>query len=433
MEQQPSPSDAAEPGSREELWQHIATNEISTEIAQGIWDRISRASVDSGAGPCDVHTYEDFITTVVEIGRSGGVQERLAVMEIVDFRPLAAERRYSTLIDEASATEVASQPQSMLLWRMASVFAPTDPSIARTALERMLSLDPQAAYARFTLATVLQRLGDDAAAENEYHSVVAACDDNPSLQVESLDRLGYLAMSRGQLDEATFNFERSLRLHRKLDNRTGLLAILHELAEAAEQSSEIEKAERYLYQALDLLERNGTPVAIGLILSHLARLATMRGDSGAARPLIQRALPLLERQDVSVVAAYELADAGDVARECGDSQTAEHAYLRTRVLSTAVGDDAGVARAFGGLGYLASEREDYDRAENLFQSASTLYEKVGREGMSAKMLIALGSAHYESGDRTRARQHWVRAVVRFDHLGRREEARQVRDLIGRMQ
>jgi len=431
MEQHPSEQDATEPGSREELWQHIATNEISTEVAQGIWDRISRASIEAGAGPCDVHTYEDFITTAVEIGRNGGVQERLAVMEIVDFRPLAAERRYSALIDEASETG-GSEPQSALLWRMAALFAPIEPAMARGALERMLALDPQACYARFTLATVLQRLGDDAAAESAYHSVVATCDDNPTMQVEALDRLGYLAMSRGQLDEATFNFERSLRLHRKLGNRTGLLAILHELAEAAEQSSEIEKAERYLHQALELLETSGSPVAIGLVLSHLARLATMRGDAETARPLIQRALPLLEQQDVSVVAAYELADAGDVARECGDSETAEHAYLRTRVLSTAVGDDAGVARAFGGLGHLASEREDYDRAENLFQSASALYEKVGREGMSAKMLIALGSAHYESGDRTRARQHWVRAVVRFDHLGRREEARQVRDLIGRM-
>jgi tetratricopeptide (TPR) repeat protein len=203
--------------------------------------------MDAGAGPCDV-----FITTAVEIGRNGGVQERLAVMEIVDFRPLAAERRYSTLIDEASATD-GGEPQSALLWRMAALFAPTEPAMARSALERMLALDPQACYARFTLATVLQRLGD-AAAENAYHSVVVTCDDNPSLQVEALDRLGYLAMSRGQLDEATFNFERSLRLHRKLGNRSGLLAILHELAEAAEQSSEIEKAERYLHQALDLLE-----------------------------------------------------------------------------------------------------------------------------------------------------------------------------------
>jgi tetratricopeptide (TPR) repeat protein len=426
MAESSPPDGSVEPGSPEDLWQRVAANDITRDVAQHVWDRISRASIAAGNGPADMHTYEDFIATLLAIGRSGVVQERAAVMELLGGKPLAAERRYEALIDDAGTQ------RDELLWRMAALFAPIDVRIARRALERKLAREPAAAYARFTLGTQLQRIGDDTAAEAEYLTVVRLADDAPALQADALERLGYMAMGRGHHDEAIFNFERALHAHRRLDNRTGVLAILHELAEAAEQCGEIEKAERYLHQALELHEQLGAPVAIGLALSHLARLAAARGDPDAARPLIQRALPLLERQDVSVVAAYELADAGDVARECGDVETAEQAYQRTRVLSTAVGDDAGVARAFGGLGQLASEREDYDHAERLFRDASVLYERVGRQGMSARMLTALGAVHYDSGDTLGARQHWVRAVMRFDHLGRREEARQVRDLIGRI-
>jgi hypothetical protein len=51
-------------------------------------------------------------------------------MEIVDFRPLAAERRYSTLIDEAWPAAAGRSPRCR---RMAALFAPTEPAMARSA------------------------------------------------------------------------------------------------------------------------------------------------------------------------------------------------------------------------------------------------------------------------------------------------------------
>jgi tetratricopeptide (TPR) repeat protein len=415
------PAGHSEQATREELWHRIAVAEITPEIAREIWLRLSQLSVRAGNGPCDVHTLDDFQRVVTDIGQMSTAQERMALMELVDLQTQAAECRYEAVVAQSG------ERQPEVLWRKAALFAPTHPQVARSALERLLASEPHEVYARYTLGTLLQRLNRDDLAETEFMRVVAATDSYPELQVDALERLGYMAMARGHFPEAIECFARALELHRSLGNDTGVLAILHELAAATEACGDPANARSYLEQARAIHERNGNDVANAIVLTQIARLASAGGDMASARPLIRRALPLLERQESHSAVAYEIAAAGDIARLCGDTATAERAYERTRRLSYQVDDELGLARALAGLGELASEREDYGDAEWLLRNASTLYESAGSQSLSAQTLMALGSAYFEDGNPHAARESWERALERFDAIGMTDAADRLRE------
>ena len=406
---------------REELWHRIAVAEITPDIAREIWLRLSQLSVRAGNGPCDVHTLDDFQRVVTDIGETSTAQERMVLMELVDLQTQEAECRYECVVAQAGIR----QPE--VLWRQAALFAPTHPQVARHALERLLAVEPHDVYARYTLGTLLQRLNRDDEAEAQFLAVVAATDEYPELQVEASERLGYMAIARSHCSDAQQYFERALELRHTLGHDTHVLAILHELAVAAECSGDPRRAQQHLEQVRAIHEHNRNDVAAAIVLTQIARLASMQGDLASARPLIRRALPLLERQDSESAVAYEIADAGDVARQCGDVATAERAYERTRRLSYQVDDESGLARALAGLGHLASDREDYGDAEWLLRNASTLYDSAGSQSLSAQTLLALGEAYYEDGNPRAARDSWDRALVRFDAVGMTDAATQLRE------
>jgi len=406
---------------RDELWHRIAVAEITPDIAREIWLRLSQLSVRAGNGPCDVHTLDDFQRVVTDIGQTSTAQERMALMELVDLQTQEAECRYECVVAQAGIR----QPE--VLWRKAALFAPTHPQVARHALERLLAIESHDVYARYTLGTLLQRLNRDDEAAAQFLAVVAATDNYPELQVEASERLGYMAIARGHCSDAQQHFERALELRHTLGHDTHVLAILHELAVAAECSGAPRRAQQHLEQVRAIHEHNRNDVAAAIVLTQIARLASMQGDLASARPLIRRALPLLERQDSESAVAYEIADAGDVARQCGDVATAERAYERTRRLSYQVDDESGLARALAGLGHLASDREDYGDAEWLLRNASTLYDSAGSQSLSAQTLLALGEAYYEDGNPRAARDSWDRALVRFDAVGMTDAATQLRE------
>ena len=406
---------------REELWHRIAVAEITPDIAREIWLRLSQLSVRAGNGPCDVHTLDDFQRVVTDIGETSTAQERMALMELVDLQTQEAECRYECVVAQAGIR----QPE--VLWRKAALFAPTHPQVARHALERLLAIEPHDVYARYTLGTLLQRLNRDDEAAAQFLAVVAATDNYPELQVEASERLGYMAIARAHCSDAQQYFERALELRHTLGHDTHVLAILHELAVAAECSGDPRRAQQHLEQVRAIHEHNRNDVAAAIVLTQIARLASMQGDLASARPLIRRALPLLERQDSESAVAYEIADAGDVARQCGDVATAERAYERTRRLSYQVDDELGLARALAGLGHLASDREDYGDAEWLLRNASTLYDSAGSQSLSAQTLMALGEAYYEDGNPRAARDSWDRALARFDAVGMTDAATQLRE------
>jgi tetratricopeptide (TPR) repeat protein len=291
MTESPPPAGHSEPVSREELWHRIAVAEITPDIAREIWLRLSQLSVRAGNGPCDAHTLDDFQRVVTDIGRISTAQERMALMELVDLQTQAAECRYEAVVAQSGDR----QPE--VLWRKAALFAPTHPQVARSALERLLEIEPQQVYARYTLGTLLQRLNRDDLAEIELRRVVAATNSYPELQVEALERLGYMAMARVHYPDAIECFVRALDLHRAMGNDTGVLAILHELAAASEACGDPAAARSFLEQVHAIHERNGNDVANAIVLTHIARLASAGGDTASARPLIRRALPMLERQE----------------------------------------------------------------------------------------------------------------------------------------
>jgi len=408
---------------RDELWHRIAVAEITPDIAREIWLRLSQLSVRAGNGPCDVHTLDDFQRVVTDIGQTSTAQERMALMELVDLQTQEAECRYECVVAQAGIR----QPE--VLWRKAALFAPTHPQVAHHALERLLAVEPHDVYARYTFGTLLQRLNHDDEAEAQFLDVVAATDSYPELQVEACERLGYMAMARGHCSDAQQYFQRALELHHTLGHDTHVLAILHELAVAAECGGDPGRAQQHLEQARTIHEQNRNDVAAAIVLTQIARLASMQGDLASARPLIRRALPLLERQDSESAISYEIADAGDVARQCGDVATAERAYERTRRLSYQVDDELGLARALAGLGHLASDREDYGDAEWLLRNASTLYDSAGSQSQSAQTLMALGAAYYEDGNPRAACDSWDRALARFDAVGMTDAASRLRETL----
>ena len=431
------PSNAHPPDSNEYFWGRILSQTLTQEDALALWKRVGDAAdaVDAADGPADsareyfeavvegaerVATRNDFVATVLEINRNGDTDERLVLSMLAGGNFDKAEEISERIVANSGAR------QAEKLGSMGALFAPSHPAIARSAWERLLKLRPDFHYARLALGSVLERLDDNHAAIDQYHTVIKRARGDRESEAQAFERLGSLASRDDDDDDAERYYERALTIHRLRDDAAAVHRVLEQLADIAMARGDRAEAIARHREGLEAAMACGDVVGSSSSLGGLEVLDAEQGFDADTENVVQQSIGWFAEHEAWPMAADAAMLLGEINRRRGKLVEAERFYERAREVSQKNGHDRGTARAFGALGLMRMGDKEYSHADWYFTTAAGLYEKLGDEGNCAVVLSWKGWNFRLQGDYHAAREQFQRAIARYSDAGLHERAKKLR-------
>ncbi|KOV36702.1 hypothetical protein ADK60_06525 [Streptomyces sp. XY431] len=274
----------------------------------------------------------------------------------------------------------------------------------------------------------LLRLGRVDGAERAYREIHRAAELHPpgSEQLDELadchQRLGGIAVDRGDFGEAEEWFLRSQALLERLGDVDGLAIGHHQLGVIAHRLGRPDDAERRTRQALDLFERLGETGRAAACHHRLGVLAEEQGRFEDAHGCFGQALAAVSATavgaaaDLSVTAELHHRLAA-VAAELGRLDEAEEWCERALDLAEESGSRAGAADAHHRLGVLAAARERFEEAEAQHRKALEIRQDLGDAVGTALGEHQLGLVATRRGDLAEAERRFARALALREELG----------------
>jgi len=247
------------------------------------------------------------------------------------------------------------------------------------------------------LVDIRQRRGDQEYAAGRYRAALesyetaldqtrAAPDSKREADlVRAIGRMHYLlghpAEAQKSYDEAIGRYTILLEEARAREDASRLNAVLRELGKLHFFKGEMELAERFLREAIEMAEARGDERIHAAALNNLGGIHYVRGD--------------LEE-------AFACQRAGFA--------------IRTRL-----GDDAGLAQSHKNMGILHYRIGESREASEHLNDALTLFRKATDRRGEAVTLRHLGNLHYQEGDHVGAQRHWEASLSLCRELGNTED------------
>ncbi|MGE5182408.1 MAG: protein kinase domain-containing protein [Acidobacteriota bacterium] len=215
----------------------------------------------------------------------------------------------------------------------------------------------------------------------------AHADDDPGL-IARLQRLrGRASLATGDVDAALLDLDAALNGALSLRDRV-LIAELHaDLGEAREKKGELPRAIEYMMNALELAQGTSQHDMRRLalrLLTGLGRVCVRHKELDRAQRFLQQGLELSDVLDDKLGAARVLNNLAGVYHARGDFSTAIRFVRRALDLSREVGDLVGITRQLSNLGTLHVAMGDLPQAASLFDQALQTATRAGwREGIAS--------------------------------------------------
>jgi len=185
-----------------------------------------------------------------------------------------------------------------------------------------------------------------------------------------LDAVGNAYQHLNKLDDAMRNYQESLDLKRRLDDKGGIAETLNWMAEAQQFAGKSEEALKSYEEALRLRRLVGDRVGLGGNLLDLGNFYESIGQYDKALSSAKEALPLL--------------------REIGDRQ------------------NEGIC--LNNIGWIYLDKADYENALTYFQQALDLRQKLGSPADVAETLYNLGDTFSRTGQYSQGMDYYLKAL-----------------------
>lgn len=218
------------------------------------------------------------------------------------------------------------------------------------------------------LQTQLQTLTDPAAIQRTHYRIA-----------NTLNNLGYSALSQNELAQALTFCAEALTLHRKLGVKVGLGLTTTNLARIKVRQQQFDEATHFGEESLAIYQELGDERGLGWNLTTLGAIARERGAYEHAAALYGKARAHFEKlaDQADMVPLY--VELGDLAAVQGDDPQADAYYQAGLTLAQALGDKKHSALLLDRLSTVAYRRGDYTHATALSEQSIALYRTLGNQ------------------------------------------------------
>jgi tetratricopeptide (TPR) repeat protein len=255
-------------------------------------------------------------------------------------------------------------------------------SLTTAAANRRLAEDS------LRLAEVMLELGELTDLKTVLAEGLAAAhkDDDASLVAKIRRARGKAAAADSQLDAAIGDLEAALAAAVGLRDRMMIAELHGDLGEVHEKKGDLVKAIDYLLRALELVQTAPGAVqhVVLRLLTALGRVVLRNREIDRAERFLRQALELAEQLDDKAAAAKVLGNVAAVWHARTDYAKALDCANRALALSREIGDLVSIARQLTNIGTLASLAGDVAAAERSYDAAFAQAQRAGwREGMAS--------------------------------------------------
>jgi predicted ATPase/class 3 adenylate cyclase len=180
---------------------------------------------------------------------------------------------------------------------------------------------------------------------------------------------------------------------------------------------DVDRAERYWREGLELRQVQDDPHELGAALSWLAAVAWRRGDLDGAIALHKQALPLYEQAGAEALFLTDLHWLGEAYRDRGDFEEGERILEETATRSRERGFDHQLTSTLHSLGDLSLDRSDPDTALHRFADALEYAVATENRRVQIYCVAGIGCALLQRGDSRTAARFWGIAEDQQHRLG----------------
>jgi predicted ATPase/class 3 adenylate cyclase len=180
---------------------------------------------------------------------------------------------------------------------------------------------------------------------------------------------------------------------------------------------DVDGAERFWREGLELRRGQDDPHELGAALSRLASVAWRRGDFDGAIAYHKQALPLFEQAGAEALRLTELHWLGDAYRDRGDYDEGESLLEESATRARELGFDQQLTSTLHSLGDLSLDRLEPDTALQRFAEALAYAVATGSRRVQIYCVAGIACALLQQGDDRAAVRLWGIAEDQERRLG----------------
>jgi len=180
---------------------------------------------------------------------------------------------------------------------------------------------------------------------------------------------------------------------------------------------DVDEAERFWREGLELRRAQDDPEELGAAFSRLASVAWRRGNFDGAIAYHKQALPLFEEAGNEAARLTELHWLGDAYRDRGDVEDGERILEETAMRARELGFDQVLTSTLHSLGDLSLDRSDPDAALRRFGEALAYAVATGNRRVQIYCFAGIACALLLRGDESAAARLWGIAEDQERRLG----------------
>ena len=239
------------------------------------------------------------------------------------------------------------------------------------------------------------------------------------VRAKALHGAGVLAYHQDDYARAIQLYEECLALRRTLHDRSGIAAMLNNLAIIAAQQDDYPRAIVLYEESLALKEEAHDERGVATTLNGLGIVLDLQGEHERAWELLSRSLAIKRRLGDRAGCARSVNNLADVAYRCGDYDRAIALCEESLALGRELHYPDTIAIAFLNFGQIALARGELARARELLEESLALRPELRDVVGIAEVLFFLAQLACECGALPEAQARLLEALTRFQSIGMR--------------
>ncbi len=309
----------------------------------------------------------------------------------------------------------AAQDQNLGLQLGQSVLNSLD-TYPKDKLEGQLGLE--FAHAIGDVANIQLGLKRYAGAEISYQKVLKLVSQLVHLDKNECDRLkaitylqlGKVALEQRQLDKAEKYYQQSLQINIEINNRLGQALTYHHLGSVALEQRDWAKAKQHYEQALNAYSDVNERYLQAATYHQLGMVAEEQRQWEQAEQYYQQALQIMiEYKDRNEQAGTYL-QLGNVAHKQRKWEQAEQYYQQALQIFIEYKDRYNQAKAYHGLALVAEKQGQWEQAERYYQQALQIFIEYNDRYEQASTYHQLGVVAEEQQQWKEASEYFLQAL-----------------------
>ena len=232
----------------------------------------------------------------------------------------------------------------------------------------------------------------------------------------------------GQNEKALRFFERSLSIHELLGDYEGVLVSENRLAQTLMALRKYDEAQEHLQRALVIADEHGAYVLLANLYTSLGELSYHQFQLNTAQKYFLEALDMKRAIGDSGKIALALSDVARVYQEAGDSDKGIFYYDQGQQLAEAVGEEAISAEIYLQMGELYMQRGHQKRTIESMLAGLDIAENIHELLTIERANHLLTAAYSRFGEAGKALIYQKALQLTRDEINRQQSSRRVAEL-----